>query len=519
MKKQENMKSNNISLKPIKKSHELIHELLIKQGSSLKYQEWISLRTLSKGTLTHMIKSVKKNECSAKICGEIKNNSNAVHCVAPECTSDPHHYKNYGLSYWCPECKIHSKSTMRCADVCNNCQIHGSECIRYKNDISCPAINCVNDPHHHNGAKKNHKLCDKCLKCHVIDKKMKYCNICAECNIIIHCSATKCLSDPHHMKKKSEHMICSKCLECHDVSLQFCDQCKVCYTKYLSVHCIDPSCKKDPHHSNEDDYYSYCINCNECHELSLQGCLTSSIQLFPTVLTQIIIETLVGEKNMENEMLYCPECKKCEYLPHCKSNECTIDPHHIKKINKDSKNNDKYCNICCGCHSIKYFACPICNDCYLEENYVHCKANDCASDPHHTSSHKCYISGCNILNCPAIKESYCMKCEKCHVLDNKNIKYCKSCNVCYDTTLITLQHCVSPSCNHDPHHVIRNITKTIVKSMGMTWFNIYESQNDSEYWCNVCNLHWQEKSKDHNKHKCNYFESIKKDRAVHRIHN
>src|SRR5271166_2177840 len=148
MKKQETTKPNNISVKPTKKSHELIHELLVKQGSPLKYQEWVNQRG-SKGSMTHEIKSAKKNNCSAKICGEIKNNSNPVHCVAPECATDQHHYKYYGSTYWCPECKIHSKSKTRCADDCNNCMIHGSECIRYKNDVDCPAINCANDPHHH----------------------------------------------------------------------------------------------------------------------------------------------------------------------------------------------------------------------------------------------------------------------------------------------------------------------------------------------------------------------------------
>src|SRR6185437_16959727 len=48
--------------------------------------------------------------CPVLICGKIKEGSNPVHCVAPECKDDPHHVKYNGKTYWCPVCKIHSKS-------------------------------------------------------------------------------------------------------------------------------------------------------------------------------------------------------------------------------------------------------------------------------------------------------------------------------------------------------------------------------------------------------------------------
>lgn len=92
------------------------------------------------------------------------------------------------------------------------------------------------------------------------------------------------------------------------------------------------------------------------------------------------------------------------------------------------------------------------------------------------------------------------------------MKYCKSCNVCYDTNIITQQHCESPDCMHDCH-VVRNITKNL-QSYGCRWANQYDPKIDNEYWCKVCNLHWSEKSKHHNKQKCNYFDAIKKSRTV-----
>ncbi len=381
-------------------SIQLTYRLLKEQGCDISYEKFIELRkynykyNFNKSNIIceSMIPKCDYNHNNFSSISDnliIVNNNvikiNPVHCVAPECKEDPHHTGLSLLSimtYWCPICKIHSHSKIRCAEYCNNCNLHGPNCVFFKGDITCFAESCEFDPHHHIFRKQNHVFCNNCNMCH--SKSLIFCNQCNKCfpskldqlsktntfpNETYHCNSIKCVEDPHHMTfQKKDHIQCSKCHECHEVN------------------------------------YINCDKCNKCHNISLKFCLSeiSNGPFFPNEISKIIIE-LLDPNIMKTHLNYCSKCKNCEQGVHCLANECIIDPHHtrIKKRNHllcircnccHLESEDYvHCNKCYNCHpkSFKIF-CNKCQSCIpfgYESNY-HCLAKECICDPHHINPYK-----------------------------------------------------------------------------------------------------------------------------------
>jgi hypothetical protein len=349
-------------------SSELIHKLLVEQGCPLSYQEFMDLRhdTHYMNPNSRRPKGASGTEwsCPVKICGTIRKYTNPVHCVAPECANDPHHYnRKPRRTYWCPICRIHSENEKRCAHDCNNCEIHGPNCIRFKNDtINCRAQNCVSDPHHHDPKKFGHELCKNCSSCH--EKGLCYCAKCNKCYLFPdHCSAIECSSDPHHTNRnKFGHQTCFYCGKCHEKNLNYCDKCYKCFS---SPHCRDSHCV-DPHHQTIEKKYSrICDKCNICHGFSFQFCSICN-KCFPD-----FDSLLRGQRE------------------HCIANECKSDPHHMNPQRCNGICNksgifehymncplyNKYCSFCKKCHYVPSGYCKLCNICYpkhMDVAFNHC---------------------------------------------------------------------------------------------------------------------------------------------------
>lgn len=273
------------------------------------------------------------------------NHYNPVHCVAPQCDSDPHH-KNHAnpMTYWCPVCDSHTYSMSKCAENCNNCLLHGPDCMRLADDIDCPSPQCEYDPHHHiYPRKKNHRYCSKCNGCH--DKSLKYCdhNKCKKCFLMPHCDNKGCESEPHHGTLD-----------------YFCSQCDKCLSN-PSNHCDSSDCIKDPHHLDQKFNHVKCDRCFQCHHIGLKNIIK-----LPNVIVKIITSYIcepnerIPYHNFFANLTYCDQCKKCYTHEHCKELDCTTDPHHIRVAKMDHM----YCEKCKKCHPKKLnIHCNHCSQC------------------------------------------------------------------------------------------------------------------------------------------------------------
>jgi hypothetical protein len=229
----------------------LTYDLLVKQGMKMTYDAYTSLRKPKSNAIKGKIIIVKNLQdymeehisCSVGICPFNIKKETFVHCVSPECKKNPHHAypSKYRNTYWCPVCCIHSKSEYRCAETCNNCTEHGSECILFEGDISCKFKKCTKDPHHHSQLKKYCRICDKCQSCHRIDMDEYLINILS-------------FSIPDALTK----MICEYYLEIdetNDFDKIFCKKCNRCKIGKHCEHC-------DLHHETAKTIF--CKKCNKC---------------------------------------------------------------------------------------------------------------------------------------------------------------------------------------------------------------------------------------------------------------
>lgn len=442
-------------------SRELVHTFLYIQGSPLSFEEYERLllpnsHKMEPVKFRHPSSSGVEWSCPVKICRNIRKYFNPVHCVAPECVTDPHHYKRRGkFTYWCPVCRTHSGNPERCVRECNYCEEHGTECARFKNDVTCYAEECKTDPHHHRPEKYGHKLCEQCYGCH--EKNLHYCMECLKCYSKYHCKGMQCIKDPHHnLQGKSEHELCEQCYECHEKNLHYCTQCLKCYSQ---LHCTDKQCIKDPHHTDKlkrEDML--CGQCNKCHKISLPYILTYisySIDVsytFAVVMPKDLVDLILGylQTTRQEWLEYCAKCSKCyEYnrLDHCMAIECASDPHHQRPEKKNMMHT--LCEQCKKCHYKLLVNCPICDECFQQPRDKHCLAKKCEWDPHHLSLKRCNRNcgstyGYHNSEC-AMNNKYCNLCNKCHKNEQK---YCLACKSCFNK-----DHCIAAECILDPHHL------------------------------------------------------------------
>jgi len=333
-------------------------------------------------------------ECKIDIEDHWYKPYNPVHCVAPDCEDDPHHIKmgNEMFTYWCPICKIHTYSTIKCSEYCNDCLIHGSDCVRLENDIVCYAKTCEYDPHHHNPRKKDHSHCIFCDKCHLTNKI--FCDICKECFSEPHCINEGCKDIPHHNTNWN----------------QYCTKCCKCFERIDHPHC--DSCLDDPHHIDKKYNYIKCKHCNNCHFISLKDYLI----VLPIVIIDIISEYASDKGHLEKFLesrKYCEKCGKCEKNTHCYSEDCVLDPHHERICKRENI----FCKVCNMCH-LKTFTkqCGICKQCVNPDSIDHCFDPKCQFDPHHTLL-SIFCDLCNNLKCDHKNHNeltYCKVCKRKH---------------------------------------------------------------------------------------------------------
>lgn len=418
---------------------------LIALGSPLKREVYYKLRPLSSHRLIN-----NDNKCFTRACYQfdIEKNSCSVHCIAPQCKrEDPHHYRNYNNMFWCPVCCIHT-TDYYCTDKCScDGMFNGN------NGNVCSV--CTKDPHHHNPAKKGHKICTKCTKCHELN--LYHCEKCKQCfpeTHSYHCIAPLCQDcDPHHLWIYKNNTYCEDCKKC-----------------FPDAHCSRPECASDPHHGKEER--EVCVQCKKCHKISEYSCLmnifvtidnrTVVMTFFTDYLAELIVDYMRDRTHVTKYCLQCDACvpyKKTSdnkfYWKHCTRLLCA-DNHHLKGLDV------VFCNLCNTCHNAAYIFCPHCKKCVpFDKLQEHCF--DCKEDSHHLIPRKCncithddskgdvyHKSTCNKI------KVYCDFCLRCH---SKKYQKCDLCKKCYPPE--HSDHCTRPECTIDPHHETHDSHKSV----------------------------------------------------------
>lgn len=293
----------------------------------------------------------------------------------------------------------------------------------------------------------------------------------------------------------------------------------------------------------------YCELCTDSHQIPFRRILAKCIPLIPDDIITMILRYLLEDNEIVNELIFCKECNVCIPLNHCPATVCSSDPHHQRDIKMNHKicyechechiHGLPFCEKCRKCHCDDFIFCDQCNQCLpltrsilkkaspsrrlfcnneekinVKFPHEHCASKKCSMDPHHivSNDHECsLITGLNICSlntCASRKDNrYCDKCKDCHaeIYD----MFCRLCNICFRSGYASEEHCESPECRNDPHHIAKIIQYINDSS---NYYLDCEGVNEiavKYYWCKSCTKHWYDCSL-HDKNTCNYQEIVDK---------